>query len=203
MAPPYPHRIVFVRHGQTSYNAENRLQGQRDVPLDGKGRAQAGAVGRFLRDHMGGEMARLDAEGAFWASPLRRARRTMELARVAMGLPPRSYRLDARLMELTFGDWEGLTWDAVGARDAAGLKARAADKWGFTPPGGESYATLVERVRPWLDERDGDVFVVAHGGVARAFMVILADVATSIAASANIWQGRALIFDKGEFLWVG
>ena len=203
MAPPYPHRIVFVRHGQTSYNAENRLQGQRDTPLDGKGRAQAGAVGRFLRDHMGGEMARLDAEGAFWASPLRRARRTMELARAAMRLPPRRYRLDARLKELTFGNWEGLTWDEVRARDAAGLKARAADKWGFTPPGGESYATLVERVRPWLDERDGDAFVVAHGGIARALLVILADVATSVAASANIWQGRALIFDKGEFSWVG
>jgi probable phosphoglycerate mutase len=203
MAPPYPHKIVFVRHGETSFNAENRLQGQRDVPLDGKGRAQAGAVGRFLRDQMGGEMARLDAEGAFWASPLRRARRTMELARAAMALSPRRYRLDARLKELTFGDWEGLTWDEVRASDAAGLKARAADKWGFTPPGGESYAMLVERVRPWLDERDGDAFVVAHGGVARALLVILADVATSVAASANIWQGRALIFDKGEFSWVG
>ena len=203
MAPRYPHRIVFVRHGQTSYNAENRLQGQRDVPLDGKGRAQAAAVGRFLRGHMGGEMARLDAEGAFWASPLRRARRTMELARVAMGLPPRPYQLDARLMELTFGDWEGLTWDAVRARDPAGLRARAADKWRFTPPGGESYAALVERLRPWLDERDGDVFVVAHGGVARALMVILAGVATSIAASADIWQGRALIFERGEFSWAG
>lgn len=203
MAQPYPHRIIFVRHGQTSYNAESRLQGQRDVPLDGKGREQAGAVGRFLRDHMGGEMARLDTRGAFWASPLERARQTMELARVAMGLPPRPYRLDARLMELTFGDWEGLTWDEVEARDPAGLRARAADKWRFTPPEGESYATLVERVRPWLDERDGEVLVVAHGGVARAFMVILTGAATSVAASANIWQGRALIFDKGAFSWVG
>lgn len=203
MAQPYPHRIVFVRHGQTSYNAENRLQGQRDVPLDGMGRAQAGAVGGFLRDHMGAEMRRLDARGAFWASPLERARQTMELARVAMGLPPRPYRLDQRLMELTFGDWEGLTWDEVGARDPAGIRARAADKWRFTPPQGESYATLVERVRPWLDERDGDVFVVAHGGVARAFMVILAGVETSVAATADIRQGHALIFDKGEFSWVG
>ncbi|MGO8799402.1 MAG: histidine phosphatase family protein [Roseiarcus sp.] len=203
MAPPYPHKIIFVRHGQTPFNAEDRLQGQRDVPLDGKGREQASAVGRFLRDRMGGEMARLEAEGAFWASPLRRARRTMELARGAMGLPPRRYHLDARLMELTFGDWEGLTWPEVKARDAAGLQARLADKWGFAPPGGESYAMLVERVTPWLDERDGDVFVVAHGGVARAFMVILAGVATSVAASANIWQGRALIFEKGGFSWAG
>jgi broad specificity phosphatase PhoE len=203
MAPPYPHRIVFVRHGQTAYNAENRLQGQRDTPLDGKGRAHAAAVGRFLRDHMGAEMARLDAQGAFWASPLQRTRDTMEIARAEMGLAPQSYRVDARLMELTFGDWEGLTWDAVGARNPMELEARSEDKWNFTPPGGESYAMLVERVRPWLDERDGDAFVVAHGGVARAFMFMLAGVAPDIAASAGIWQGRALIFDKGESYWVG
>jgi probable phosphoglycerate mutase len=203
MAPLDPHRIVFVRHGQTAYNAENRLQGQRDTPLDGKGRAQAAAVGRFLRDHMGGEMARLDAQGAFWASPLQRTRDTMEIARAAMGLPPRSYRVDARLMELSFGDWEGLTWEMIRARDPAGVQTRKGDKWDFTPPGGESYAMLVERVRLWLDERDGDVFVVAHGGVARAFLVMLAGVAPDRAASAKIWQGRAMIFDKGGFSWVG
>jgi probable phosphoglycerate mutase len=203
MAPPYPHRIVFVRHGQTAYNAENRLQGQRDTPLDGKGRAQAAAIGRFLRDHMGGEMTRLDARGAFWASPLLRTRDTMEIARAAMGLPPRTYRVDARLMELSFGDWEGLTWEAIRARDPAGVQTRVYDKWDFTPPGGESYATLVERLRPWLAERDGDILVVAHGGVARALLVMLAGVAPDIAASAEIWQGRALIFDKGGFSWVG
>ncbi len=203
MAQPCPYRIVFVRHGQTSYNFENRLQGQRDVPLDGKGREQASAVGRFLRDLMGAQMARLEAQGAFWASPLQRARQTMELARAAMGLPPQRYRLDARLKELTFGDWEGLTWSEVGARDPAGQKAREADKWGFTPPGGESYATLVERVTPWLEERDADAFVVAHGGVARAFMAILAGVAPSTAASADIAQGRVLIFYNGEYSWVG
>ncbi|WP_158814003.1 histidine phosphatase family protein [Methylocapsa sp. S129] len=203
MAPSYPHRLIFVRHGQTAYNAENRLQGQRDVPLNGKGREQAGAVGRFLRDHWGAELVRLDTVGAFWASPLGRTRQTMELARVAMGLPPQPYRVDARLEELSFGDWEGLNWDEVEARDPEGIKARQASKWGFAPPHGESYADLVERVKPWLAERDGDAFVVAHGGVARAFMAILAGVAPSIAAEAEIWQGRALIFDKGAFSWVG
>jgi probable phosphoglycerate mutase len=203
MAPPYPHRIIFVRHGQTAYNAENRLQGQRDTPLDGKGRAQAAAVGRFLRDHMGGEIARLDAQGAFWASPLQRTRHTMEIMRAEMGLPPQSYRVDARLMELSFGDWEGLTWDTVGARDPAGVEARIDDKWDFAPPGGESYAMLVARLRPWLDARDGDVLAVAHGGVARAFLAMLAGIAPDRAASAEIWQGRALIFDKGGFSWIG
>jgi probable phosphoglycerate mutase len=203
MAQPYRHKITFMRHGQTSYNAENRLQGQRDVPLDGRGREQASALGRFLRDAMGAELARLAAAGAFWASPLKRTRQTMELARLAIGLPPLPYHLDARLMELTFGDWEGLTWSEVEAKYPSGAKARESDKWNFSPPAGESYAALVERVTPWLQERDGDVFVVAHGGVARVFMAILAGLPTSLAANAEIWQGRALIFDKGEFSWIG
>lgn len=203
MARPYPYKIVFVRHGQTAYNAEGRLQGQRDVPLNGKGREQASAIGRYLANRFGTEMAGLDAAGAFWASPLERARETMALVRAALRLPPAPVHIDARLKELSFGDWEGLTWDEVEARDPAGARAREADKWRFAPPGGESYACLVERVKPWLEERDGDVFVVAHGGVARAFMAILAGVAPTAAASADIWQGRALIFDRGRYSWVG
>jgi broad specificity phosphatase PhoE len=203
MAQRQSHRIIFVRHGQTPYNAENRLQGQRDVPLNGKGREQAAAVGRFLRAHFAEEIALLEAAGAFWASPLARARQTMALMREAIGLPPAPIHIDARLMELTFGDWEGLTWDGVVARDPDGARARDADKWRFRPPHGESYADLVDRVRPWLDERDGDVLVVAHGGVARAFMAILAEVSPLAAASADIWQGRALIFERGGFSWAG
>jgi probable phosphoglycerate mutase len=203
VAQPYQHRIVFVRHGQTPFNAESRLQGQRDIPLDGRGRAQSGAVGRFLCDHLGAEMARLEAADAFWSSPLGRTRETMELVRVAMGLPPRSYRLDARLKELTFGDWEGLTWAEVETKYPGAEKVREADKWVFAPPEGESYAALAARVQAWLDERDGDAFVVAHGGVARALMFLLAGVAPSAAANTEIWQGRALIFDKGAFFWAG
>ena len=66
----------------------------------------------------------------------------MELARDAMGLAPARYRLDPALKELTFGDWEGLTWPEVRARDPKGVAARHADKWDFVPPEGESYAML-------------------------------------------------------------
>jgi probable phosphoglycerate mutase len=198
-----PYRIIFVRHGETIYNAENRLQGQRDIPLNRKGREQASAVGRALHDRFADELARLDALGAFYCSPLVRARETMELARAAMGLDPERYQLAPTLKELTFGDWEGLTWREVEARDAQGAKAREADKWGFAPPRGESYAMLVERVRPWLAARTGDCFVASHGGVARAFMVILAGLSAAEAENADVWQGRALIFDKGGYEWVG
>jgi probable phosphoglycerate mutase len=203
MAPPFTHRLIFVRHGQTSYNFENRLQGQRDVPLDGVGREQARAIGRYLRKAMSEEIVAIETAGRFWASPLERTRETMELARQAMGLTLQPYRVDARLKELTFGAWEGLTWAEVAARDQIGATAREKDKWGFAPPNGESYAMLLERVKPWLAELDGDAFLVAHGGVARAFLTLLAGLPLSEAASAPIWQGRALIFANGRAEWVG
>jgi broad specificity phosphatase PhoE len=200
---PYPHRIIFVRHGETPYNAEGRLQGQRDIPLNGKGREQASSVGRVLRDRRAAEIAGIEAAGAFYASPLVRTRETMELARAAMGLDPQRYHLSPTLKELTFGDWEGLTWPEVEARDPAGAKARDANKWRFAPPHGESYEMLVARVTPWLEAREGDCFVASHGGVARAFMTILAGLSHKAAENANIWQGRALIFERGGHQWFG
>jgi broad specificity phosphatase PhoE len=203
MTRRFEHKIIFVRHGQTSYNFENRLQGQRDVPLDGLGREQARSVGRYLRGAMGEEIAQIETRGAFWASPLTRTRETIELARAAMGLSPQIYHVDPRLKELTFGAWEGLTWTEVWQKDPAAARAREADKWNFAPPGGESYGMLVERVRPWLDEREGDTFLVAHGGIARALYALLVDMPRIEAASAPVWQGRALIFDRGRAEWVG
>jgi broad specificity phosphatase PhoE len=203
MARPYAHKILFARHGQTSYNAQNRLQGQRDVPLNGKGRQQASGIGRFVRSNLGVEMLQLEAKGAFWASPLARTRQTMELARAAMGLPTNSYHVDARLKELSFGDWEGLNWDEVSAKDPELVAARHAGKWDFTPPSGESYATLTARVASWLDERESDLFVVAHGGIARALLTIIRSVAASAAAETEVAQGRILVFDKGAFAWIG
>ena len=201
MTIPFPHRLWFIRHGETDYNREGRLQGQRDIPLNPKGREQASAVGRNLRKIAGPEIDRL--EGAFVASPLLRTRQTMELARAAMGLPPNDYALRDDLKELTFGDWEGLTWPEVEARDPRGAAARAADKWDFTPPNGESYAALARRLTPWVKSIDRDLIVASHGGVARALMFLLGGVAPSVAAEANIHQGRALLFADGGFKWVG
>ena len=198
----FPYSILFIRHGETSYNAEGRLQGQRDIPLNGKGREQANAVGRSLKKLMPTEIARLDAAGAFVASPLLRTRETMELARAAMGLAPERYRLDPTLKELSFGDWEGLTWPEVEARDPAALRAREAGKWNFAPTDGESYAMLCDRVRPWLAARNGDAFVASHGGVARAFLALIAGVKPETAAEVGIWQGRALVFENGGYRWV-
>jgi broad specificity phosphatase PhoE len=199
----FPFRLIVVRHGETAYNAENRLQGQRDVPLNARGRDQACAIGRTLSARLGAEIDKLEAARGFVASPLKRARETMELLRAAMGLPPERYRLDPALVELTFGVWEGLTWAEVRVSDPKGVKARRADKWDFAPPGGESYAMLTERLRSWLASLSADAFVVSHGGVARVLMTLLARVPAEVAAEAPIVQGRAIVFGNGSYEWIG
>ena len=199
----YPHRILFIRHGETDYNFEGRLQGQRDIPLNGKGREQASSIGRTLRKLMGPTIDAMEAANAFVASPLARTRETMALARAAMGFAPDRYVKDETLKELTFGDWEGFTWPEIEARDPEGAKARELDKWNFAPPRGESYAMLADRLRPWLDAQTQDVFVASHGGVARALTYLLADLTPGVAANVSIWQGRAIWFENGRYSWVG
>ncbi len=192
------HRLIFIRHGETDWNVESRLQGQHDTPLNGRGRDQASAVGRQVRDWRGPDLADLK----FVASPLSRTRDTMQLARTAMGLPPDAYDTDTRLLELTFGRWEGLTWEELKARDPWAAKAREGDKWNFTPPGGESYAMLAERLTPWLASIDRETVVVSHGGVARVLMALIANIAMERAPKSDIHQGRALIFEAGRCYWL-
>jgi broad specificity phosphatase PhoE len=105
--PEFPHRLIFVRHGETAYNAENRLQGQLDIPLNARGREQARAVGGTLRSLIGREIDRLDEAQAFFASPLERARETMEIARDAMDLKPERYHLDGILKDSASASGKG------------------------------------------------------------------------------------------------
>jgi broad specificity phosphatase PhoE len=199
----FPHRLIFVRHGETAYNAESRLQGQLDTPLNARGREQARAIGGTLRSLLGPEIDRLDEAQAFFASPLERARETMDIARDAMGLKPGRYHLDPVLKELSFGVWEGLTWPEIEVRDAKGLRARRKDRWAFAPEGGESYAMLAVRLRPWLDSLSEHAFVISHGGVARVLMALIAGIPPAKAVEAPIIQGRAILFENGSCRWIG
>ncbi len=192
-----------MRHGETAYNAEGRLQGQLDTPLNARGREQARAIGGTLRSLLGPEIDRLDEAQAFFASPLERARETMDIARDAMGLTPGRYHLDPVLKELSFGVWEGLTWPEIEVKDAKGLRARRKDRWAFAPEGGESYAMLADRLRPWLDGLSGHAFVISHGGVARVLMALIAGIPPAKAADTPIIQGRAIVFENGGCRWIG
>src|ERR1700760_4306480 len=94
--------LYFIRHGETDWNAEGRLQGQHDTPLNKVGLDQAvrcGGILRALVEREGHDPRAFD----YVSSLLTRARNTMELLRGELALDPAGYRTDARLAELSFG----------------------------------------------------------------------------------------------------
>lgn len=190
--------VYFVRHGQTVWNAEQRFQGQADTDMTERGRSQADRNGRRLA-----ELIDTPEDFDFVASPLRRTCETMERIRIAMGLPPEGYRTDPRLIEVHFGDWQGLTFAELEARQAGSTKARALDKWGFVPPGlGESYQMLLERVQPWFEKLERPTVCVTHGGVIRAIFRLVEDLSPDEAAALEVAQDRVLRFQDGKLTWL-
>lgn len=187
--------IYMVRHGQTDWNAEGRLQGQKDVALNELGQAQATRNGEVLLDLTGGYPSSFD----FVASPLSRTRETMERLRVAMGLDPAGYHTDERLLELSFGDWEGHTLEEVDSFAPERLLARIEQKWNFIPPGddAESYEILSWRVGAWLRSINSPTICVTHGGVIRSIFRLVAQVSEDDAAQMNVPQDKVLKVDLG------
>ena len=189
--------LIFIRHGETDWNAEGRFQGQRDIPLNAHGRSQAQRNGRTLAEQMP-EAAGFD----FVASPLERTRQTMEIARSAMGLVPSGYRLDPILKEITFGRWEGYTAPELMQRWPDLVAERDVDKWGFQPPQGESYAMLSERIATWLASVTKDTVVVSHGGVCRVLRGLLLGLDTDQTPNLDVPQDRVLVWDGHETRWI-
>ena len=185
--------IYYVRHGLTDWNVQQRLQGHRDVPLNSEGRAQAVQCGEILRNLLDRD-GRSPQDLDYVSSPLVRARETMELMRATLGLQRDGYRVDARLAEISFGEWEGLTYADVLARDQDVVARRETNKWSFLPPGGESYAQLTVRLRAWHETVDTDTVVAAHGGTARALIAHLAIAAPDDATHYSIDQGVVYVF---------
>ncbi|WP_414642802.1 histidine phosphatase family protein [Bradyrhizobium sp.] len=188
--------IYYIRHGETQWNADGRLQGTKDVPLNDLGRRQAAAAGRILAGLLTRD-GRSAAALAFVASPLGRARATMELVRGALKLPPAEYATDARLREIAYGQWEGSTLPEMQAQDPVFFARRQADKWSVAAPGGESYAEVQARVTGWYEQVTVDTVAVAHGGTARALMVALGFETPASAADLAIAQGAVYVFGDG------
>jgi len=188
--------VYFVRHGETDWNRERRLQGQHDIPLNALGRVQAARSGELLRGLVERD-GRAFADYDFVSSPLGRARETMELIRATVGLDLAEYRTDARLMEMSFGHWEGFTFAELQAREQAQLLERERDRWGFVVPGGESYALLQTRVGAWYDGLKRDCIVAAHGGVCRVLMahLRLLERDEAVRGGGEIGQGCVYVFD--------
>jgi broad specificity phosphatase PhoE len=189
--------IYYIRHGETAWNAAGRLQGVQDIPLNDLGRRQAAQAGNILADLFardGCDKSSLP----FVASPLIRARSTMELVRGELKLVPADYALDDRLREIAYGQWEGSTLPEMQAADPELFARRQAEKWTVSPPGGESYVEVQARVQDWYNSLLADTVAVAHGGTARALMVALGLETPASAADLTIEQGAVYVFRDGS-----
>ena len=189
--------LYYVRHGETDFNRQGRLQGRRDTVLNAHGRQQAAECGVLLHDLFARDHRR-PQDFKYVASPLKRARETMEIVRATLGLQPHDYKVDARLIEIAYGEWEGLTLQEIETQNASVLSARERDKWDFAPPGGESYRELADRIGKWYGSLTADSVVAAHGGGVRALMAILNIVSEEQATRAQIEQGVIYVFADGK-----
>jgi probable phosphoglycerate mutase len=154
--------IYLARHGQTEFNCENRFCGDADSPLTPRGIEEAHRNGRALRAHVAKH-----AHLHLVSSPLQRALDTAAIIRSELGRAKLAIATDARLREISFGAWEGLTLEEIKARDPAAWARRVADRWHEPAPGGESYEAVAARVGAWLSEQSGVQLVVTHGAVDR------------------------------------
>jgi probable phosphoglycerate mutase len=187
-------RLYYVRHGLTDWNSEGRLQGRHDVPLNARGRAQATHCGEILRDLLACDKL-APAECGYASSPLIRARDTMDILRPTLGLSPDGYAVDPRLAEISFGEWEGLTYAQVMRRDPDIVAKRESDKWNFRPPGGETYQEVALRAAAWYASLDRPTIVAAHGGTARALIGYLEIAPPEEAVHFSIDQGVVYVIE--------
>lgn len=153
-------RLLVIRHGQTDWNAQARMQGHRDIALNAQGQREAAALARALAH---------EAPARVVSSDLQRARQTALAFADPLGW---TVERDPALRERAFGDYEGLTLAEIAQRDPEGAAAWQRRDPRYAPPGGgESLEQFRARVEPalrcWLDRtRGGLLVVVTHGGVA-------------------------------------
>jgi broad specificity phosphatase PhoE len=189
--------IYYIRHGETEWNALGRLQGLRDIPLNEFGRRQSVHAGLILADLLMRDGQSASSIG-FVASPLGRARQTMELVRSTLKLPVSAYAIDDRLREIGYGEWEGATLAEIQEQDPSLFARRQAAKWTVAPPGGETYVSVQARMTDWCRGLTADTVAVSHGGTARALMVALGFLTPESAADLTIGQGSVYVFRDGE-----
>ena len=189
--------LYFIRHGETDWNAAARYQGQADIPLNEKGRAQARRNGETLRSLLP-DIADFD----FVSSPLGRTRETMHIVRLALGLAPADFRIDDRLKEMHYGHWEGQLASQLPTIDPEGMAARARDWWHWRPHGGENYEDLTTRTTAWLATVTRDTVVSSHGGVSRALRGAILDIERSEVPRLKVPQDRVLVLHRGAMSWL-
>ncbi len=177
-------RLLIIRHGQTDWNQKGRFQGQSDLPLNSLGLRQVQAAGWAAAQALNGEQPQ-----AIYASDLRRAWQSAEAVHTAL---PNNVSIpliaEPRLREMSFGDWEGMTYAEIQARYSGALQRWEADLENIAPPNGETLRQMVERVQAALNDLlqahpNGTTLLVGHGGPLQLLIALMLGL-----PPARFWQ---------------
>ncbi|WP_233253288.1 histidine phosphatase family protein [Paracoccus binzhouensis] len=175
--------LYLMRHGQTEWNAQGRMQGRLDSPLTPLGLAQARRQGWLVRDLRG--VAR-------YASTAGRAQQT---ARIVFA--GQDFTSDARLHEIDIGDFTGRLWDELRAERPEIFAGGGLD-WYDLAPGGEHFAGLEARVRSFLQELDRPALIVTHGITLRMLRLVAMGLPRERLAEMPVTQGALHLVSRGR-----
>ncbi|MEJ7651719.1 MAG: bifunctional RNase H/acid phosphatase [Nakamurella sp.] len=173
--------LIVVRHGQTTWGADNRFAGREDVPLTARGIAEA----RSVADRC----APLGV-GAVLTSPLGRCRRTAEIIAAATSVAADEVQPAEELVDGALGDWTGLTAAQIAERSPAEFASWRSDPEA-APPGGETFEDIRARVRSGIrrileEQRGRTVVLVTHAAVAKMIVVTALGAPASLAYRTRI-----------------
>ena len=159
-------RYHLIRHGESLWNGERRIQGNQDPPLSPRGRRQADRLVAHLDSHG------LRRVAAVFTSPLRRATETAERIGTAIGLPALP---EPDLREMSLGKWEGMTVTEIRALFPGTYERWLADPLAHPAPGGENLEAFARRVTGAFDRMreahpGSDLVLVSHGGAIKALL---------------------------------
>jgi broad specificity phosphatase PhoE len=181
-------RLLWIRHGETRWNQEFRLQGISDIELNDHGLEQSRRLARNL----------CEKPSRLFVSPLQRARGFALPLAERFGLSPQVLE---PLRELSFGQWEGLRYEDMNEEQKREFEAWRADPARVCPPGGESILSLAVRVREAVDVMTGQMdagetaAVVTHGGVIRTAVTVLMGMPPEAAARISIDPASLTVTD--------
>ena len=183
-------KIYVLRHGQTQFNSERRLQGQCDSALTEKGTEQAHNVGAKLGEHLVGSDYKL------YSSPLGRAIQTAHIVCEQLGYAKEYLIEDARLQEFGLGQWEQKCLTDLEDEFPDLLKSR---EWILSAPESESYDAVKSRLLHWLSDapESHDLVVVSHGLTGMVLRGILLDMKYEDIWHQDLPQDAFFVIENG------
>lgn len=199
-AGAYP-PILLIRHGETQWNRQGRLQGRRDAPLTLNGVRQCLAVATTVDPHLRGLTGNAWAgDACFWVSPLGRARQTASILADYWQIAFDRFIEAPDIVERAYGAWEGSTLNQVETDRPEEFRQHTTDPWRYRVPGGESKNELFARIESWLeglDRRQAHV-IVTHSGCFRAIRALCTRASHDAIAAYREPQTTAFLLQAGN-----